>query len=200
MIATYLICISILLAPVAHAAENRPPCPLQATEEILEAITTWEQGDSLDFLSEEEELQAYLATFGGVMEQLAQRMSYQVHAGMVDGRTAVVDVTITAVNAGEMAGPLLTQAATYLAFQRLMGREPDLNAHLAARAAVLIEGMYTISTPTSVHLIMGGDGEWKLDLSNEENLMFLDALCGGGILPHINAIEALMNHMGTPAN
>jgi len=178
---------------VTNTAAQEQPCPMSAATEILEAITTWEQGDSLDFLSDDEVL-AYLTTFGGVAQQLVERMSYQVHAGMVDGRTAVVDVTITAVNVGDMAGSLLTQSAAYLAFARFLNRPPDLNAYISARAEVLIDEMHTISMPTSIHLIMGGDGQWKLDLSNEGNLMFLNALFGGGILPYINIIEALIVH------
>ena len=191
-----LVCAMVLTGTLAYAWQMVPN-PVSAAEDILEAISTWEQGDAIDFLSDVDDAGAYLVTFGGVAEQLAARMSYQVHTGRVTGRTAVVDVTVSAVNVGDIANPLLTQSATYLAFSRIMNRPADLNVFIADRSQVLVENALTISIHTSMHLILGTDGQWRLDLSNEDNLMFLNALCGGGILPHITAIESIIERAAT---
>jgi len=187
------IIICILMPQTAHAQEYLNPS--EAAAEMLEAVAAWEQGRSLEFLADDPEALAYLATFGGAIEQLAKRMSYEVFAHKITGRTAVVDVKISAVDIGSAARSLLAQSATYIAFQRIMGRPIDLNGYLAARVGVIIPGLNTIATTTSVYMIQGADGVWKLDLSDQRNLHLLNAMCGGGILPYITAIETLLERV-----
>jgi hypothetical protein len=196
------VCIIIcLLAPqTAHAREISPasadiPNPSEAAREMLESIVTWEQGRTLDFFAGNPDIQTYLSTFGGVIEQLAKRINYEVYAHKITAHTAVVDVRISAVDIGAAARSLLAQSATYIAFQRLMGRPADLNTYLSARAGVIIPELHTIATTTSIHMIQGADSAWKLDLSNQENLHLLNAMCGGGILPYITAIETLLERV-----
>jgi hypothetical protein len=107
-------------------------------------------------------------------------MDYRVFAHKITGRTAIVDISVSAVAAGEAVQPLLAQAATYLAFQRLLGNPADLGGYLPGRLALLLAEQPAVTTLASLHLILGGDGAWKLDLSDKRNLPFLDALLGGG--------------------
>ena len=192
-IAAMMLVICVLMMQTVYAQEIPPdaPSPSEAVRGMLETISTWEQGEIPDFLAEEPDAQAYLNTFGGVIEQLAGRVSYEVHAHKITGYTAVVDVGISAVDIGGAVGVLLTQSATYLAFQRVMGRPADLNGYLSSRTVAVIPELNTIAAEASAYMILGADGEWKLDLSDQRNLGLLNAMCGGGILPYITAIETL---------
>lgn len=168
------------------AEETLPPDPTTpdgAAEILLDNISSL-KGEDIDAAIQEVFPSAQLPQAATeLLKPITERMTYTVGNSKVDGDTAMVDVSITAVDAKSALNSVLAGAAAYTALQRAGGNTENPEDLFARYIAEHVDWdkAATIKTDATVHLVKGGDGEWKLDTGNPDNLQLANALSGGAV-------------------
>ena len=169
-----------------------------AAADIMNSICGWKQSADTPFLSDSVAVKPYLDIFGDAAEQLAERLSFRIGNCKITDHTAVVDLSVSAVDIGHSVEQILLKSVGYLAIQQFYGADPDLNTFLGDRVRDIIADLPAITTHTSVYLVLGGDGEWKLDLGDNRNLAFVSALGGGGFHDYMDTMAELLEYHRSP--
>ncbi|MCL2057137.1 MAG: hypothetical protein FWH02_07990 [Oscillospiraceae bacterium] len=186
-------------APVtAQEQPPNPPNPAAAAAAFLDGIKAWD-GAFANSLSETlftdgSGADAILAV---AMVPILDKLDYRVGNAKTEGLTAEVDLTITAADVKDAVRDLVVEAAGLMALRHFTGLPIDVEKYALNRLADILreDNLLTVSTNCTMYLIMGGDGEWKIDLSDARNLTVLNA-AGGGILPN-SELEKLITAMDT---
>lgn len=117
------------------------------------------------------------------LSAILQRMEYRVGRSTVTGDAATVDVDITTVDAEGTVNEAVGKAVGTIAKRQLAGQPVDDYAAVIEEvlASIDISSLPTTTIAATAHMVMGGDGEWKLDLSDEKNLPLFNAMTGGAM-------------------
>ena len=176
----------------ARESESEPPAAPEddgaeaakkAVADLLDSLKNWDE-DAIDRLMADLVPDGSLPpTYKKVVRPIFESIDYTIGNAKVDGDTAVVDVAVTTVDARSALNKVLSGAVTYVAARQLMGASGTPEEHLIDYLADKIDwrNLSTIRTNTSVYLIRGGDGGWKVDASDADNLDFLNAITGGAV-------------------
>ncbi|MDR2909577.1 MAG: hypothetical protein LBU86_06820 [Oscillospiraceae bacterium] len=173
----------------ALAAPTDNSAPEGAVEGMLTALREWDTGLIAQWMSEVPE-GAVSDAYHGILVPTLARIEFEAGPAKITGDTAMVDVSVTAVDIGGALGDLSVDAAGYLLTCSMDNTEPDWGAFLAGYMDIMdVEGLLRVNRRSTAHLIKDAGGKWRLDAGNPENLDFYNAVTGG--LPEV--IETLQN-------
>lgn len=168
----------LLFTPLHVRADSTPK---DAVISLMEEIKAWDAVAAASLLDE--------AVPGGYGEAISTtallpllaKLEYTIGNEKISGRTAQVDLAITAADIKDFAGEIASEAVGFAALKKLTGLPLDVDAYITGRVTSALSGdhLTTIKTDTTVYLLQGGDGIWKLDMTELRNLDFLEALTGG---------------------
>lgn len=178
-IARYLICFMVIISYHLSVPAATPQAPIEAVEEMMESVKNL---DVPAFISLETAAGDMVSrTLETVLTPVLPKLEYSFGNSKVTGNRAVVDMTVTAADIGSTVETVLKQAAGLLIISRIFGVSIDIGEFVLEQMEKTLgnESLTMVTTNTTVYLILGGDGKWKLDLSEEGNFGFLKALSGG---------------------
>ena len=173
-----------------QAAEKGDPALAAAA--FLEEIKGWDGafarsvGDALFPVSGGDALLEMAA------RPILAKLDYRMGNSKIEDNYASVDLSITAADVKDAVRDLVVEAAGLSAIRHFTGLPIDVEKYVADKLTGIFaeDNLLTISTDCTMYLIMGGDGQWKLDLSDPKNLGLLNA-AAGGIIPQKD-LEALI--------
>lgn len=190
-----VLCLALTLTagPAVLALEPEIPAPEESVKTFMEHILGWKPDQAAALLSDTLEYREVVDACEQSAKPLLERLEYTVGNSRIEENTAEVDIAVTAADIREPMRQILADALACAAVRSLMKLPFDADAFLAARIiqALDAENLTTIKTNATVHLIRGGDGDWKLDLSNPDNLNFAEAITGG-LLDYAQTANALL--------
>jgi hypothetical protein len=195
ILATLLVA-SLFAWPVG-AAE---PAPEDVVAALMEEIRGW---DAVAVAAVVDEVlpggYGETATETALLPLLA-RLEYTLGNTKITGSAAEVDIAVTAPDIKGFAGDIAAEAMGLAAIKRLTGLPVDVEKYVSDRVAKAVadENLTTIKTDTTVHLRRGGDGAWRLDVTELRNLDFLGAL-SGGFLAFEEPLRSLFGEDNVPA-
>jgi|GEM_PF-2075293 len=116
-----------------------------------------------------------------ILRGVLSRLQYRITDERIDGDTALVEVEVTAVDLTKIAKSMLVDLAKEAALQKIKGSNVDIAAFLKDYFSNKVDPktLSTVKTNATVHLIKDAGGKWRVDLDNQENLDFVNALTGG---------------------
>jgi hypothetical protein len=174
-----LACSIVVLCLCLPAAAAPVSAPAEILAETLQAVKNWTPPPEkpLDWPAELDYVWHFVPLLGDALPPLLQRLEYELGGSRIVGTTAVVDLQMTAPDVRGLCREMGSEAATMLAVGKLLGAPVDLSSAFRRRlrAAAAAEELRTVSTQTSVYFVTGGDGRWKIDLSDPRNLDFFGA-------------------------
>lgn len=171
-------------APSSSQPESSSSTPEEAAEKIMRQISKLDAEQVKELTDEYFAGQEIPEEYYSLLKPMSERVSYKIGNYSVDGDTAMVDVSVTAVDAQSAVNSVMPGAAAHIIVMQMTGKDVSHPEQiLADYAAANIEWdtLPTIRTDATLYLIMGADGEWKVDASNPDNLGFLNAISGGGV-------------------
>lgn len=165
----------------SEASEPDPTTPEGAVVLLVSDVKTWDSEKASTFISQATGRDALPEAYGEVVAPILQRLDISVGNSRITGDTAIVDASVTAVDAQRALSDVLVQAMGYVALQQAGGNTKDSETLLAEYIVdnVDFSKLSTIKTDCTIHLVEGADGEWKLDMNDPKNLGFLNAASGG---------------------
>lgn len=173
--------LALLLLFVPLSARAADPSPKDAVISLMEEIRGWD-ADAAASMLDETVPGGYGETFGSIaLLPLLAKLDYTLGNEKITGRSAQVDLAVTAADIKGFAGDIAAEAVGFAALKKLTGLPLDVDSYVAGRvsSALAADSLTTIKTDTTVYLLQGGDGVWKLDMTDLRNLDFLKALTGG---------------------
>lgn len=158
--------------------------PDGAAEILLEKVSNLDDNAIESFASDYFFVEQLPDACYTVLKPLSKRVAYKVGNCKIDGDNAMVDVSITSVDAKKAFNSIMPGAVAHLAALQISGKNiSNPEEILAEYAAQNIEWdkLPTIRTDSTLYLVKGADGEWKADASNPDNMGFANAISGGAI-------------------
>lgn len=158
--------------------------PDGAMSELLQSARDWDVETVEGYLPNGITVSQYVpAAYEASMKKVLARMEYTAGEPVITGDTATVEMQITSVDMSSAMGDATGAAIAYVAKQKLAGQ--PVNDYSAIAQAVIdaidIDKLPTKSFSATAHMIQGGDGDWKLDLSDGANMPLLNAVSGGSV-------------------
>jgi hypothetical protein len=178
---TLILVILLLLPLFVQPVWAADPTPGDAVVALMEEIRDW---DAVAVAAVVDEVlpggYGETATETALLPLLA-RLEYTLGNTKITGGAAEVDIAVTAPDIKGFAGNIAAEAMGLAAIKRLTGLPVDVKKYINDRVAKAVadENLTTIKTDTTVYLRQGGDGVWRLDMTELRNLDFLGALSGG---------------------
>lgn len=162
--------------------EPDPATPAGAVAELFEAAKSWDVAVIESHLPEGVTVtQRIPEAYQSTLRQVLDRVEYTVGDVVETGDTATVELEITSVDAESALNDAVGAAAAYVAKKKLTGGAIESSSEVVdvILEAVDVAALPAKTSSAAAHLIRGGDGEWKLNLSDESNLPLLNAVSGG---------------------
>ncbi|MDR2932350.1 MAG: hypothetical protein LBV27_04510 [Oscillospiraceae bacterium] len=155
--------------------------PADAVDDLMDSLRNWDMAASVSQLGEADDRNFIASVCEIATPSVLGKLQYTISNTKITENRAAVDIAVTAADIKSIAGEIMSQAIGYAALQKILGLPVSVEDFVLTRvtAALDDENLTTIKTNATVHLILGGDGAWKLDMSNVANLGFLEALTGG---------------------
>lgn len=161
-----------------------PSTPAGAIAELLESAKQWDTDTVNRYLPEGMDTETSIPEeLRGLLQQSLERLEYKVGEANVDGNRARVETEITSVNAESAVTDAAAAVVGYVAKQKLTGKNVDDYTEITRIAIDAIDAskLPLVTSSATAYLIQDQDGTWKLDLEDEKNLPFLNAVSGGSI-------------------
>lgn len=161
-----------------------PSTPAGAIAELLESAKQWDTDTVNRYLPEGIDTETSIPEeLRGLLQQSLERLEYKVGEANVDGNRARVETEITSVNAESAVTDAAAAVVGYVAKQKLTGKNVDDYTEITRIAIDAIDAskLPLVTSSATAYLIQDQDGTWKLDLEDEKNLPFLNAVSGGSI-------------------
>lgn len=161
-----------------------PSSPDGALKELLQAAGNWELETVNSYLPTGVTIEKYLpAALEDTTRQVLERMEYTVGDVNTTGNNATVKLKITAVNLDDAVNSAINAVAVYVAAKQFKGETIDNYNEIVQiiSDSIDVSSLPTTTKDTTAYMIKGADGDWKLDLSNEDNLPLLNAASGGAV-------------------
>lgn len=176
-------------AAVPSASEPEPPkskasTPEGAVEELFESIKNMDYDQINELVGQYFENQTLPEEYFLLLKPITERVSYKIGESRIDGDNAMVDISVTAVDAQKAVNSVMPGAVAHLAAMQLTGKDISNPEKIIAEYAadnIKWDSLPTIKTDTTLYLVMGADGDWKVDVSNPDNIDFVNAVSGGAI-------------------
>lgn len=170
-------------APGRSQAESSST-PDAAAEELMQKISDLNADRINELAGEYFSSQQIPEEYYSLLKPMSERVSYKIGNYKVEGDKAMVDVSVTAVDAQSAINSVMAGAATHLIILQMTGKDvsnPEKIIAEYAAANIEWDSLPTIKTDATLYLITGADGEWKVDATNPDNIGFLNAISGGGV-------------------
>ena len=179
-VARLFTCIAIALCLCLFCGAGVPTnAPAEVVAKALDAAKNWEPAPEKppDWPAELEDAWYWVSLLGDALPPLLQRVEYQLGNARIAGSSAVVDLRLTAPDVRGLYRTMTAEAVSVLAVSKLLGAPADFPGAFRRRllVAAASEELLSICTETSVYLRKGGDGAWKIDLSDSRNFDFFAA-------------------------
>lgn len=159
-----------------------PTTPEGAVAALFDSVKAWDTAAIEAHLPTGSSVsQAVPEQYQAALREVLDRVTYTCGDTAVNGDKATVAMEITSVDAESAVNDAIGAAAVYVAKQQLTGKPIESYDEVIGVVvdAIDIAALPAKTTTATAHLIRGGDGEWKLDLSDEANLPLLNAVSGG---------------------
>lgn len=169
---------------VSEPAANRAATPDGAAEELFENISQLNQEQINELVGQYFDGQTLPDEYFCLLKPISEHISYRMGESRVDGDKAMVDISVTAVDAQKAINSVMPGAVAHLAAMQLTGKDisnPEKILAEYAASNIQWDSLPTIRTDTTLHLVMGADSEWKVDASNPDNIDFANAISGGAV-------------------
>lgn len=158
--------------------------PDGAAEILLEKVSDLDNETIRALASQYFSVEQLPEAFYSLLEPMSKRVTYKIGNFKIDGDSAVVDVSITSVDAQKALHSIMPGAVAHLAALQISGKdisEPEKILSEYAAKNIKWDELPTIKTDSTLYMVKGADGEWKVDASNPDNLGFANAISGGAI-------------------
>jgi hypothetical protein len=198
---TLTLVILLLLPLIAMPVWAADSAPEDAVVALMEEIRGWDAVAAAAIVDEVLPGEYGQTATETALLPLLARLEYTLGNSKITGSAAEVDIAVTAPDIKDFAGDMAAEDLGLAAIKRLTGLpvyvEKNVNDRVAK--AVADENLTTIKTDTTVYLRRGGDGVWRLDMTELRNLDFLEAL-SGGLLAFEEPLRSLFEGETTPAS
>jgi predicted small lipoprotein YifL/flagellar basal body rod protein FlgB len=163
--------------------EPDPATPEGAMTGLLKSAKEWDAEAINEFLPEGSVVAGYVpAGFEGTVSSLLSRTEYEVYDAEIDGDTAAVELELTAVDAEKALQDAAAGLIAEITISQFKGQAVDYSALIGETVkGIDIDSLPTVTKTATAHMVLGEDGEWKLDANNEANLPLLNAATGGAV-------------------
>ena len=164
--------------PDVRTAESLTPA--ESLSDLLWALRDWDlvavarwstpAGDTI-----------FTDAYRGVLVPAVTRLEYNTRVERITGNSAIVEVSVYAVDFGLALGSLTESASNYLAHAQLEGITPDWPQFLAEHVSRLenIDTLLRAMRTAPVHLVADSNDNWLFEAGNPENRDFYNAVSGG---------------------
>lgn len=158
-----------------------PDTPSAAVAGLIDCLKDVDAKKAGDYVTGKNVNQYIGSEYFEALRGVLGRLEYSIIDERSQADSAQVDVVVTAVDLNGVAASMLMEFGKQLALAKLTGGEVDAAAFVKEYFADKIdpESLSTVDTEATVYLVKDGGGRWKVDLDNEENMDFLNALTGG---------------------
>lgn len=175
-----LVSVLCLLAPLPAGAASPSPTPGQLVEQMMDEIKAWQvpKEKPENWPRELDAAWRWADLLGESAQPLLQKLEYEIGNSKITGNRAVVDLSLTAPDIRGIARDIAIEAAAVFSITRLLNKPVDFSDQLRRRVSSALESndILCIRTDLAVYLVRGGDGRWKIDLSDKRNFDFIAAL------------------------
>ena len=176
---------------VQRQAQNIPQIverltPADTVVGLLRALREWNMASAAQW-STPAEGTIFSDAYRGVLVPVITRIEFDTRVERIDGSTAIVDVSVYAVDLRTALGDLSENAANYLLHRELEEGDPDWVAFLSEHMSRLedVDSLIRMRRTAPAHLVMDGNGSWLFEAGNPDNTNFYNAVSGG--LPELIA-------------
>ena len=154
--------------------------PADSVTHLLRALRDWDLAASSQWMTPATDL-IFSGTYRGALGPLITRIEFNTRVERISGTTAIVDVSVYAVDLRTALGDLTEHAANYLLHRELEDSPHDWPAFLAEHVARLEDtnSLIRVMRSAPAHLVMDQGGNWLLDADNPDNRDFYNAVSGG---------------------
>lgn len=170
-------------ASSSEEVDDEAAAAKKAVADLLDSLKNWDE-DAVDKLMAEMMPDVTLpSTYKKVLRPICESLEYELGNAKAEGGYAEVDVSITSLDARSALNKVISGAVAYVAAKQLMGAAGTPEEHLIDYLADKIDwrNLSTVRTDATVYLVKAGDGTWKVDATNGDNMGFLDAITGGAV-------------------
>ncbi|MCL2857287.1 MAG: hypothetical protein FWE19_06160 [Oscillospiraceae bacterium] len=119
--------------------------------------------------------------YRGVLVPAVTRLEYNTRVERASGSSAIVEVSVYAVDFGLALGDLTESASNYLAHIQLEGGTPNWPQFLGEHVSRLenMDSLIRVMRTAPAHLVADSQGNWLFEAGNPENRDFFNAVSGG---------------------
>lgn len=163
---------------------DKAETPDGAAELLLESINNLSREQVDELIGQYFGGQTLPDEYFALLMPISERLSYEIGEYEIDGDKATVSVSVTAVDAQSAINSVMPRAVAHLAAMQLTGKDVSNPEKILAEYAadnIKWDEIPTIEKNSTLYLVKGADGEWKVDAANPENLDFANAISGGAI-------------------
>lgn len=169
-------------------SESPPPAvpdtPDRAADKLLSNINELDDAQIDQLAQEYFSMQQFPEEYYDLIKPIAKRVTYKIGSAKIDGDKAAVDVSISAIDAQSAFNSVVPGAIAHLAALQITGKDISSPEKILAEYAaknIKWDELPTIKTDSTLYLVIGADGEWKVDTNNPDNLEFVNAISGGAV-------------------
>lgn len=171
-------------SPASSKAPEENQAPNEAAEEIMESISALDETTIRELADTYFAGQSVPDSYYRLLAPISQRMTYKIGSFETDGDNAVVEMSVTSVDAQSAVNSILPGAVAHLAAMQITGKDISNPEQLLVEYAaknINWDSLPAVTTDTKLYLVKDDNGEWEVDVNNPENLGFANAISGGGI-------------------
>ena len=119
--------------------------------------------------------------YRSVLVPAVTRLEYNTRVERITGSSAIVEVSVYAVDLSLALGNLTESASNYLAHVQLEGTMPDWPQFLTEHISRLenVDSLLRVMRTAPAHLVADSNGNWLFEAGNPQNRDFYNAVSGG---------------------
>ena len=171
--------------PVEHSphlgriAAGDSSTPSGAVVGALGALRDWDLELAAQWMSEAPD-GIFTDAYRQVLASALARLEFEPGSERVTGNTAIVDVSVIAVDMSAALGDISADAARFLHGSAAEDTDPNWASFLEQYINIMdVDGLIRIRRTTTAHLIQDSEGQWRLDTHNPANRGFYNVVSGG---------------------
>lgn len=183
--------------PAKPESSDEASTPTGAADKLLSDLSDLDDERIVALAQEYFAMQSIPEEYYSVIKPLSERVSYKIGNYKINGDNAAVDIAVTAVDAEAAFSRIVPAAVAHLAVMQMTGKDVSNPEKIIAEYIAKNtdwDALPKIKTNTTLHLVMGADGEWKADASNPDNLDFANAVSGGALNVALNLKEVVARY------
>ena len=177
--------------PLPRLAEDLIPADVVAG--LLRAVRDWDLASASRWATSLQDT-IFSDEYRGVLVPLITRIEFNARAQRILGDTAIVDVSVYAVDLRSALGDLRENAANYLLHRQLENTEPNWAEFLSEHISRLedTDSLMRVMRTAPAYLLMDSQGNWVFDAQSPDNAAFYNAVSGGlpELIEFLSEVEA----------